>query len=46
MKGTRLIPTLPAAIAIAACATGARLPRYEALAPGGTLSSWTRFYGC
>ena len=28
-----------------ACATGAQFPRYEALAPDGTLSSWPRFYG-
>jgi threo-3-hydroxy-D-aspartate ammonia-lyase len=28
-----------------ACATGAQFPRYEALAPDGTLRSWPRFYG-
>lgn len=28
-----------------ACATGAQFPRYEALAPDGTMSSWPRFYG-
>ena len=28
-----------------ACATGAQFPRYEALAPDGTLHSWPRFYG-
>jgi len=28
-----------------ACATGAQFPRYEALAPDGSLSSWPRFYG-
>ena len=28
-----------------ACATGAQFPRYEALAPDGTLRTWPRFYG-